>query len=181
MNMLNCSLQFFYHARLTLAFGVFGIPPVVFWPFVSFVILSAIGLIKIIKDELPQKHGLDKILPFGRLFYAIPMGVFGTDHFADAKNIARIVPRYMPWHMFWTYLVGVALIAASLSIILEIRGRLAATLLGCMFVLFVAMMDIRALAITHGSSLFWAITLRDITFSGGAFAIAAQQYFCRGW
>ncbi len=176
MNMLNCSIQFFHHAHLTLALAVFGISPVVFWPFVSFVILSVIGLIKIIKDDLPQKHGIDKLLPFGRLFYAIPMGVFGTDHLVDAVNIAKIVPRWMPWHMFWTYFVGVALIAASLSIILKIQARLAATLLGCMFILFVAMMDIRALIITHNSRQFWAITLRDVTFSGAAFAIAARQW-----
>jgi uncharacterized membrane protein len=174
--MLNCSLQFFNHAHLILAFAVFGVPPVVFWPFASFFILSAIGLAKIIKDDLPHEHGLDKLLPFGRLFFAIPMGVFGTDHFADAVNIARIVPRYMPWHMFWTYLVGVALIAASLSIILKINARLAGILLGCMFVLFVAMMDIRALVITHNSRQFWAITLRDFTFSGAAFAVATTQF-----
>jgi uncharacterized membrane protein len=176
MNMLNCSLQFFSCAHFIFASVVFGISPVVFWPFVSCAILSAIGLTKIIKDELPQKHGVDKLLPFGRLFFAIPMGVFGTDHLVDAVNIAKIVPRWMPWHMFWTYFVGVALIAASLSIILKIQARLAATLLGCMFLLFIAMMDIHALRVTHGSVRFWAITLRDLTFSGGAFAVAACQW-----
>jgi uncharacterized membrane protein len=174
--MLNSSFQFFYYARPALAAAVFGIPQIVFWPSVSCAILFAIGLTKIIRGELAREHGLDKLLPFGRLFYALPMGVFGTDHFADATNIAKIVPRYMPWHMFWTYFVGTALIAAALSIILQIRSRLAATLLGCMFILFVAMMDIRALVITHGSSQFWAITLRDFTFSGGAFAIAAAEW-----
>lgn len=82
----------------------------------------------------------------------------------------------MPWHMFWTYLVGVALVAASLSIILKINARLAGILLGCMFVLFVVMMDIRALVLTHNSRQFWAITLRDITFGGAAFAVAATQF-----
>jgi uncharacterized membrane protein len=166
----------FSHAHLTFAFAVFGISPVVFWPFVSFFILSAIGLVKVIKDDLPHEHGLDKLLPFGRLFFAIPMGVFGTDHFADVVNIAKIVPRYMPWHMFWTYFVGTALLLASLSIILKINARLAGILLGCMFVLFVVMMDIRALVLTHNSRQFWAITLRDLTFSGAAFAIAATQF-----
>lgn len=173
--MMTHSLQFFFYARFTFASTVFGMPPVVLWPFVSFFVLSAIGLVKVIKDDLPHEHGINKLLPFGRLFFAIPMGVFGTDHLVDAENIAKIVPRYMPWHMFWTYLVGVALIAASLSIILKINARFAALLLGCMFVLFVAMMDIRALVITHNSRQFWAITLRDITFSGAAFAIAATQ------
>jgi uncharacterized membrane protein len=176
MNRLSAGFQFFHQAHPELALAAFGIPTIVFWPSVSCVILFAIGLTKIIRGELAQERGLDKLLPFGRLFYALPMGVFGTDHFADAKNIAKIVPRYMPWHMFWTYFVGTALILAALSIILQIRARLAATLLGCMFILFVAMMDIRALVITHGSSQFWAITLRDFTFSGGAFAIAAAQW-----
>jgi uncharacterized membrane protein len=176
MNMLYCSFQFFYKGHLALALAIFSTRPDILWPFVSFFILSAIGLTKVIGGEIQQEHGLDKILPFGRLFYAIPMGVFGTDHFADSKNIVRIVPRYMPWHMFWVYFVGAALIAASLSIILRKKAQLAGTLLGCMFVLFVAMMDIRSLIVTHGASLFWAITLRDFTFSGGAFAVALTEW-----
>jgi uncharacterized membrane protein len=176
MNLPNCSLQFFYDAHFILASTIFGISQVVFWPFVSCAILCVIGLTKIIKDDLPQQQGIGKLMPLGRLFFAIPMGVFGTDHLADAVNIAKIVPRWMPWHMFWTYFVGVALIAASLSIILKIQARLAAILLGCMFLLFIAMMDIHALRVTHGSVRFWALTLRDLTFSGGAFAVAACQW-----
>jgi uncharacterized membrane protein len=175
MNMLNCSFQFFHHARLALALAVFSIRADVFWPFFSCAILFVIGLTKIIKDELPQKRGLDKILPFGRLFYAIPMGVFGTDHLIDAKDIARIVPSWMPLHIFWVYLVGIALIAAALSIILEKHARLAATLLGCMFLLFVVLIHIPNIVATHGARLFWAIGLRDIAFSGGAFALAGRQ------
>ena len=175
MNMLNCSFQFFHHARLALALAVFPIQADVFWPFFSCAILLVIGLTKIIKDELPQKHGLDKILPFGRLFYAIPMGVFGTDHLTDAKDIARIVPSWMPLHTFWVYLVGIALIAAALSIILEKHVRLAATLLGCMFLLFVVLIHIPNIVATHGARLFWAIGLREIAFSGGAFALAGRQ------
>jgi uncharacterized membrane protein len=175
MNMLNCSFQFFHHARLALALAVFPIRADVFWPFFSCAILFVIGLTKIIKDELPQKHGLDKILPFGRLFYAIPMGVFGTDHLADAKDVAHIVPSWMPLHIFWVYLVGIALIAAALSIILERHARLAATLLGCMFLLFVVLMHIPNIVASHGARLFWAIGLRDIAFSGGAFALAGRQ------
>ena len=174
--MLNCCLEIFLHAHFVIASAVFGVSSIVFWPFVSCAILCVIGLTKIIKDDLPQERGIGKLMPFGRLFFAIPMGVFGTDHLADAVNIAKIVPRWMPWHMFWTYFVGVALIAASLSMILKIQARLAGMLLGCMFLLFIAMMDIHALQVTHGSVRFWALTLRDLTFGGGAFAVAASQW-----
>jgi uncharacterized membrane protein len=174
MNMLNCSFQFFDHARLALALAVFPIRADVFWPYFSCAILFVIGLIKIIKDELRQNHGLDKTLPFGRLFFAIPMGVFGTEHFTDTQQIARLVPSWMPLHTFWVYLVGIGLIAAALSIILEKHERLAATLLGCMFVLFVGLLHIPNLVATHGARLFWAILLRDISFGGGAFALAGR-------
>jgi uncharacterized membrane protein YphA (DoxX/SURF4 family) len=174
MNMLHCSFQFFHHARLALALAVFPIRAEVFWPYFNGAILSVIGLAKIIKDELPQKRGLDKIMPFGRLFFAIPMGVFGTDHLVDAAEIAPLVPSWMPAHLFWTYLVGIALIAAALSIILKRYSQLAAILLGSMLLLFVMLMHIPNIVATHGGRLFWATALRDIAFSGGAFALAGS-------
>src|SRR5208282_5353746 len=113
--MLNCSFQFFHHARLVLALAVFPIRADVFWPYFSCVILFVIGLKKIIKDAPPQKHRLDKTLPFGRLFYALPMGVFATQHFINTAEVARVVPSWMPLHTFWVYLVGTAVMATALS------------------------------------------------------------------
>jgi uncharacterized membrane protein len=176
MNMLNCSFQFSHHASLALALVVFPFKADVFWPYFTCITLFAIGLIRIIPRELPQKRGLDKLLPFGRLFYAIPMAVFGTEHFTDTKLIATLVPRWIPWHTFWVYLVGTALIAAALSIVVEKQSRLAATLLGIMFLLFVALMHIHNIRASHGARLFWTIGLREIAFSGGAFAIAGSQW-----
>jgi uncharacterized membrane protein len=173
--MLNGGLQVFYQARLALALAAFPIKADVFWPYFTCAILSAIGLTKVIKDELTQKRGLDKLSPFGRLFYAIPMGVFGTEHFTITQQVAGIVPSWMPLHTFWVYLVGAAVIATSLSIILDKHARLAATLFGCMLLLFVALIHIPNLLATHGARLFWVICLRDIAFSGGAFALASRQ------
>ncbi|MGO9646621.1 MAG: hypothetical protein ACLPOO_01075 [Terriglobales bacterium] len=175
MNMLHCSFQFFHHARLALALAVFPIHADVFWPYFTGAILLVIGLPRIIKDELPQKQGLDKILPFGPLFFALPMGVFATQHFINTKLVATIVPSWMPWHTFWVYLVGVAVMATALSIILEKHARLAATLFGCMLLLFVALIHIPNLVATHGARLFWVIALRDLAFSGGAFAMAGRH------
>jgi uncharacterized membrane protein len=175
MNALNCSLQFFHHAQLAFALALFPIRADVFWPYFSGAIFLVIGLTKIIKYELPQKHGIDKTMPFGRLFYALPMGVFATQHFTNTKLVASIVPHWMPWHLFWVYLVGTAIIAAALSILLDIYARLAATLLGCMFLLFVVLMHIPNIVAAHGALLFWVIGLRDLAFSGGAFALAATQ------
>ena len=174
--MLNCGFQFFHHPAFALALGGFSFQAQVFWPYFTGGVLLVIGLVKILRDELPQRRGLDKILPFGRLFFAIPMGIFGTDHLVFTADIAAIVPSWMPWHLFWTYLVGICLIAAALSIILERYSKLAATLMGIMFVLFVAMLHIPSIVATHGARLFWAIALRDLCFGGGAFALAGKLY-----
>ena len=170
--MLNGSFQLFWHADFAVTLVVLGVPAELFWPWFTGVVLLVIGLIKIIKDDLPRRHGLDKILPFGRLFFAMPMGVFGTEHLVDSADIAQAVPSWMPAHLFWTYLVGVALIAAALSIILNRYARLAATLLGCMLLVFVALIHIPNTVAQHGARVFWTIALRDTSFSGGAFALA---------
>jgi uncharacterized membrane protein len=174
MNMLDCGFQFFHHSGAAFALVLFSFKAGVFWPYFIGAILLVIGLVKIIKDELPHKRGLDKIVAFGGLFLAIPMGVFGGDHFVDAAEIAPLVPSWMPWHLFWTYFVGIALVAAALSIAVNRHAKLASILLGCMLLLFVVLLHIPNIVATHGARLFWAILLRDTAFSGGAFALAGS-------
>jgi uncharacterized membrane protein len=175
MQISNGSFQFFSQGRLAFAAVASPIPANVFWPYFSAAVLFAIGLAIIIKDkELPRRHGLEKILPFGRLFFAMPMAVFGTEHLVDTAEIAALVPSWMPAHLFWTYLVGIGLIAAALSITLKKYSKLAAMLLGSMLLLFVILMHIPNIVETHGARLFWAIALRDTAFSGGAFALAGS-------
>jgi uncharacterized membrane protein len=165
----------FANVCLGLALEVFGLPSGSFWMYFSASILLLVGLLKILKDDLPQAQGLEKILPFGRLFLALPLAVFGTEHLTNAVGIASIVPRWMPWHLFWAYLVGVALIAAALSIAVKIQSALAATLLGIMFGLFVLFIHIPNIVAHLDNRIFWAVGLRDISFSGGALAYAGAH------
>ncbi len=65
-------------------------------------------------------------MPFGRLFFAIPLAVFGSEHFTVTANVATLVPRWIPAHTFWVYLVGVAFLCAALSIAVLVQARLAA-------------------------------------------------------
>ena len=70
-----CCFQQFAVVVPALAFAPFGMPATVFWIYVCASLLFLVGLIKIF-GELPQEHGVDKIMPFGRLFFAIPHGRF---------------------------------------------------------------------------------------------------------
>jgi uncharacterized membrane protein len=100
------------------------------------------------------------------------MGVFGADHFIAATSIAKIVPAWMPAHLFWVYFVGVALIAAALSIAVDRYADLAAALLGAMLFSFVLLIHIPNFAANLKDRFALAIVLRDLGFSAGAMALA---------
>lgn len=171
--MMAGDLQQFAFPWATLV--ILSVPSTVFWPYFLGTILLAIGLPIILKNELTQEQGLDKTLPFGRLFFAVPMVAFAGEHFTVTRSIAQIVPAWIPWHRFWVYLVGAALIAAGLSMVIKIKAQLAATLSGIMFCSFVLLIHIPNVVASPHNRIVWAVALRDLAFSGGAFAFAGAQ------
>jgi uncharacterized membrane protein len=148
-----------------------GFTAMVFWIYVSASLVLIVGLIKVL-NELPHEHGVDKIMPFGRLFFAIPLAVFGSEHFTATAGIASLVPSWIPAHVFWVYLVGVAFLCAALAIAVLVQARLAAALVGMTMFIFVLVMDAPAVAANPHNRFFWALALRQLAFSGGAFAFA---------
>ena len=141
-------------------------------------VLLILGLIRV-RQELPQENGVDKIMPFGCLFFAIPMGVFATEHFTDTKDIAALVPRWIPAHTFWAYAVGLGFLSAGLSMAVRVQARLAAALVAMTFLIFVCVMDLPG-AIAHPHSRFaWAFLLRELSFGSGAFAFALSSWSTR--
>ena len=171
MQILLCCFQQFAVVVLALASAPFGIPATAFWIYVCASLLFIIGFIKILK-ELPQEHSVDKIMPFGRLFFAIPMAVFGSEHLTATADIATLVPSWIPAHTFWVYLVGLAFLCAALSVTVLVQGRLAAALVGMTLLIFVFVMDTPAVVADPRNRFFWALALRQLAFSGGAFAFA---------
>jgi uncharacterized membrane protein len=158
---------------LTLA--VFSVPAPVFWPYFAGLAILAIGLPLILRNEVRQARGLDRLMPFGRLFYAIPLAVFAGEHFTLGSLMASGIPSWIPAHVFWIYLVGVALVAAALSIVVKKYSELAATLLGSMILLFVVLLHIPRVAANPHDRISWAVALRDLSFSSASFAFAGAQ------
>lgn len=150
------------------------ISPTVFWLYFAGTAVSLTGAIAA-RKEVFLARGMDKLYSLARLFYAMPLAVFGAQHFMQAKVIEQLVPSWMPGRLFWTYFVGAALLAASLSIAVKRYGRLSGTLLGLMFFLFVVLMHIPAVVETPRDRIPWAIAMRDLSFSGGALAFAGMQ------
>jgi uncharacterized membrane protein YphA (DoxX/SURF4 family) len=175
---LLCGFQQSAVVLLALLSAPFGLSATAFWMYVCALLLFLIGLIKI-RKELPQKHGVDKIMPFGRLFFAIPIAVFGTEHFTVTAGIARMVPRWIPAHTFWVYAVGAGFICAGLSLAVLVRARLAAALVGMTFFIFVCTMDLPGTLAHPGNRFFWALALRELSFGSGALAFAMSGWSAR--
>lgn len=144
----------------------------IFWPWFAGLITLAIGLLAA-RKSISAAEGLGKVIVFGPIFFSAPLAVFGAEHLTNSRSISQIVPPWMPARMFWTYFVGIALISAGVSIALRIHARIAAMLLGIMFVCFVLMIHIPNVAAIPNDRIIWAVALRDVAFAGGAFALAA--------
>ncbi|MGB8988355.1 MAG: hypothetical protein WCC37_17270 [Candidatus Sulfotelmatobacter sp.] len=124
------------------------------------------------RNEVVRARGLDKVVALGNLFFALPLAVFAAEHFSAAQGISQGVPKFMPWPLFWTYLVGCGLLAASLSIATKIQVRWSGLLFGIMMFLFVAMMDLPGTLADPHNRFNWTLMLRELSFGAGGWILA---------
>jgi len=126
------------------------------------------------RSDIARARGLDKIVALANLCFAVPLAVFGAEHFASARFIMELVPKYMPGRLFWTYFVGVALLAASFSIATKIRVRWSGLGFGIMMFLFVAMMDLPGTLANVHNRISWVLLCRELSFGAGGCILAAN-------
>jgi uncharacterized membrane protein len=128
------------------------------------------------KNDIAQARSLDKVVALSNLCFAVPLAVFGALHLAGVELVAPLVPRFMPWRLFWAYFVGFALLAASLSMATKIQVRWSGLLFGIMMFLFVATMDIRG-PLAHPRDRFaWTFVLRELSFGAGGWILAGKAW-----
>jgi uncharacterized membrane protein len=124
------------------------------------------------RTDVTKARGLDKIVALSNLCYAMPLAVFGALHLSAAKDLMPMVPKYMPWHLFWAYFFGFALIAASLSIATKIQVQWSGLLFGIAMFCFVAMLIIPGVVATPNNRFGWTLIFRESSFGGGAWILA---------
>ena len=101
----------------------------------------------------------------GRVLFALPFAVFGINHFMFAEAMKAYVP--IPPQVIWVYITGIALILASLSILINKKAKLASLLLGIMLVIFATSVHLRALI--GGDQMAMGQVLKDLSLAGAAF------------
>lgn len=142
-----------------------------FWMCFAGLIYLVAGVL-VVRRELWVARGWDKLITLGSVFVAVSLAVFAAEHFRGAKFLKFLVPAWMPARLFWAYFVGFAHISAATSLTARKFVRLSSTLLGVMFLLFVLMIHLPNVAAHPKDRIMWAIALRDLSFSGGAWALA---------
>ncbi len=153
---------------------LFGISPLVFWPYFAGAALFLLGLFAM-RRELAEAPMLDKVVISGSLCVAAALAAFSGEHFGLANFIKEGVPSWIPWHLFWAYFVGCALLAAALSIATNVQVRVSATLLGIMIFIFVLTLHVPKVLANPHDRIAWAVAVRDLSFAGGAWALAGTH------
>lgn len=66
---------------------------------------------------------LSKIGPIGMYLYAIMLYNFAIGHFNNLEGVGNLVPKYIPFPQFWTFLGGVTLMGSAISIFTRFKVR----------------------------------------------------------
>ena len=139
--------------------------------------MSAAGFVVLViglfaaRNDIAHAPGLDRIVALTNVCFAVPLAVFGAEHFALGNAMIGLVPPYMPLRLSWIYFVGVALIIASLSIATKIQVRWSGLLFAIMMFLFVLMIHLPG-AVKSGDRIIWTIVIREMSFGGGGLVLA---------
>jgi uncharacterized membrane protein YphA (DoxX/SURF4 family) len=121
----------------------------------------------------------DKLIIFGRVCYGAGVAGLGVQHFVIADFVPVVlpsIPGWIPVPGAWPYVVGLGLLAAGVSIIIGLRARAAAFLLGLVLLAFLVL---RHIPVQVASGTVWPLyvwnnPLKLLTLAGGAFAVAAS-------
>jgi putative oxidoreductase len=113
----------------------------------------------------------------GIVLYALVIGFFGVNHFLNGTGFQNTVPSFIPGGIFWVYLTGAALIAASISFLTGIQTKAAGLFLAIFLIVVVLTIHLPALMHSSGSPLVSiALTnlIKDTGLAGAALMIAGR-------
>ena len=129
------------------------------------------------KNENRLIRFLNKLVPIGAILFSLTIISFSMDHFLYAKDAADYVPSWIPFHLFWIYFCGIALLGSGIAIILKIKPGLAAALLGTMIFIWFVILHMPRVIVSPVAYIGSEVTsaFLALAYSGIAFAIAGNS------
>lgn len=128
------------------------------------------------RQRVRAASGAGKLIVLGPVFEAVALAMFAAEHFTAARDLAPIVPRWLPWHLFWAYFFGFALLAAAISLVAWTCVRWSAPLLAAFFFIIVITLDVPGIPALPHDRFFWILTVRETCFGAGALVLAASAW-----
>ena len=146
------------------------------WGMIAAGIAALVAGLFLVRARFASASGAGRVLVLGPVFEAVALAIFAAEHFLAARALSGIVPRWIPGPLFWTYFVGVALLAAAISFIAWRYVRWSAPLLALFFLIIVATIDLPGLPRHLHERLFWTLAVRETCFAAGAMVLAGSVW-----
>jgi hypothetical protein len=121
------------------------------------------------------KTNSSRLILIGSYIFAVSIFVFAVLHLKYLDFIVTLIPAWLPFRLFWAYVVMVAFFAASISLFFRVLVRLSTSLLALMFFIWFCILHIpRVIASPHAET-EWTSMFVVLIFSGIALLIAGLQ------
>lgn len=137
--------------------------PAVLWP-------TALGLIFLAAGILSYRREF-RLFSLGPIFVAAALAAFAGEHLTAAKSLSALVPKWLPARLFITYFVGVAHLAAAVSLAAKRAIRWSSIFLAIMFGLFVVLLWLPGVLRHPDVRIAWIVTVRETTYAMGGLAL----------
>lgn len=117
---------------------------------------------------------MNKLSTFGRFLYALPFAIFGINHFVMMNYYMGLLTSFIPHTAFVLLLVGILMIAASISIMTGKLIRLSTILLATLLFIFILTIHIPHLVQGIDRTETIINMLKDTSLLGGSLMIAGM-------
>ncbi|MEJ1238022.1 hypothetical protein WBG78_07835 [Chryseolinea sp. T2] len=120
---------------------------------------------------------LERLAPLGKYLFAIMLYNFAIGHYNNLQGISNIVPKYIPFPQFWTYIGGVALMGSAISIFSGFKVRTIMLLLSLNLFIWLLMLHLYYTILypewNEGGNFVGSLTC--MCFCGTALAISQEK------
>lgn len=144
-------------------------------------VLGLAGAAFVLAAELPATHtrqraneAIEEWSRLGCLLFAFTLVIFGLQHFWNASFVASLIPTWLPGRLFLTYLTGVGLIAAGVSMAFRVAVKLSARLLAATFFLWVAILHVPRVAAHSENGDEWSSAFVALAMCGASLIVAGR-------